>query len=160
MTSLCAALIGGAAGVVCETLGYPSWVMFLVWTSYTLFGKTLRAGVKMYASFCAGTLCGFTVRGLEAALDPTVGALSTFVAVGLAIFLLSLLEDDPPLNDVPAYFLGAIAFFATGSDPSRAAFVSLVVAGGFGLLIGWLTVTSQTRVARLLPRRVQGGGTS
>ena len=130
--------------------------MFLVWTSYTLFGKTLRAGVKMYISFCAGTLCGFSVRGIEAALDPAIGALSAFVAVGLAIFLLSLLEDDPPLDDVPAYFLGAIAFFATGSDPSRAAFASLVVAGGFGLLVGWLTVTCQAGVGQLVPRRGAG----
>ena len=153
VNSLYAGIIGGGAAVLCDWLGYRSWVTFMVWTAYTLFGKTWRSGVKMYLSFCAGILCGFLVRTLEGGLDPGIGVWSAGVAVGLAIVLLSLLEDTPPLNDVPAYFLGAIAFFATEAKPSPQIFVSMLTAAAIGLGIGWLTVVGQAVIHRRWSQR-------
>ena len=146
-------VVGGGAAALCDVLGWRSWALFLVWTAYALFGGRWRSGLKMYASFVAGIACGSLVRLTEDALAP-LGPLAPALAVGTAIFLLSLLADDPPLSDVPAYFLGAIAVFATGHPPSLGLALSLILPGAAGLSVGWVTTRGGAVITtRLAPDR-------
>lgn len=148
--ALAAAFVGGCLVVACALAGVPSWIAFVVWTSYALFGNTAKQGLKMFGSYLVGVVVGFGASAIillltGAGLPALVGSV---IAFGLAIFLLSLLEDTPPLDDIPAYFLGAITFFATGQAAGLPAFAMIAGAGALGLGAGWATVRAQNLLKR------------
>ena len=137
---------GGLATLLADWLGLTSWVLFIVWTAYGLFGDHIRSGVKMYLSYLVGILCGFSAAFVNGQLEPQLGLLSFPLVILTVTALLTFLEGSRPLDDVPAYYLGAITFFASGLSVSAPSFLALLYPSALGVVFGWATYTLRTYV--------------
>ena len=58
-------------------------------------------------------------------------------------------EGLPPLNNIPAYYFGAITMIASGLAPEPRNVVTLALAVGLGLVFGWITVFGRKRLGML-----------
>jgi hypothetical protein len=143
-------VVGGIAGAALwlgTTLGLLSWVLFLAWVAYGLTGSSVRAGLRLLAALVAGAAAGWAVLGLGAASEAALGPAALPVAIGLACGALAVLDDLPPLDNVPGYFLGMIAFFAAGAEPTPAAIAAIAVPAALGIGCGWLATALRALAA-------------
>ncbi len=119
------ATVTAAAAAVVMLAGPPAWVMFVGWISYYTRGVTPRDGVLNIG----GVLIGLVI-GLAAALvlqllgpEPTL-AERIAVIFGVALVVLSL-RFLRHANNLLAFFLGLVTFFASHAEPVLAALVPL-----------------------------------
>jgi hypothetical protein len=71
------------------------------------------------------------------------------VVVFVVAMIVVSLRATQTMNNIVAYFLGLIAYFASHLEPSLESFVELGGAGTLGSFAGWLSHAVQQR----LPRR-------
>lgn len=146
-------VVGAMAGValgVTEALGFRPWVLFLAWVGYGLLGASLKAGCKLIAGFGVGAAAGMATVIHGEALGPWLDSFAMPLALALSCGLLAALEKRPPLDVVPAYFLGMIAFFAAGAEPSMHLLWSLTAAAAIGVVWGCSAAELRGRLERRL----------
>lgn len=119
------------------------WVAFLTWGAYFLSGITTKSAVREAIGFTVGIVFGAAIVLMATALTPTLGTLAFPVVVGIAGFLIVLLELVPWFDMAPSYFIGAAAFFAAGAKPELTTMISVFVPGMLGLAFG--LVSAQVR---------------
>ncbi|MFH0937396.1 MAG: DUF1097 domain-containing protein, partial [Candidatus Daviesbacteria bacterium] len=125
--------------VVSAQFSLLAWVAFITWGAYFLSGITSQSAIREAISFTAGIIAGAIIILANAILTPTLGANSLPVVVGVAGFIIILLELVPWFNMAPGYFLGAAAFFAAGAKPDLATLSAVWIPGMLGLGLGILT---------------------
>lgn len=149
----CFLVVGAMAGValwVTEALGFRPWVLFLAWVGYGLLGASLKVGCKLLAGFGVGAAAGMATFIVGEALGPWLNSFAMPLALALSCGILAALEKRPPLDVVPAYFLGMIAFFATGAEPGMPLLWSLTAAAAIGVVWGWSAAKLRGRLERRL----------
>lgn len=153
----CFLVTGGLAGlalVVTEALALRSWTLFLVWVGYGVLGGNLRAGAQLLAAFVVGAGAGCATVLVGIFCHPWLGGAALPIALGLSCGLLAALEKWPPFDVVPGYFIGMIAFFASGEAPSVGLLGDLTAPAALGVAWGWADVRlRQTLEVRLEVRR-------
>jgi len=130
--------IAGAALWLGTALGLLTWMLFLAWVAYGLLGGSPRAGLRLLAALVAGAAAGWAVVALGAASETALGDAAMPVALGLACGALAVLDEVPPLDIVPGYFFGMIAFFAAGAAPGAATVAAIALPAALGIGCGWL----------------------
>lgn len=131
--------MAGLALWVTDALELRPWVLFLTWVGYGLLGAGLTAGLRLIAGFTIGAAAGMATVILGAAWEPWTHGFAMPLALALSCGLLAALEKRPPLDTVPAYFLGMISFFATGEEPALALVWGLATPAALGIAWGWST---------------------
>lgn len=131
-----------------------TFVTFIVWAAYFLFGASPKGAVSGFLGIFAGVLAAIAIYvlvGIFAGAGMNVGLLAIPLAVFTLVTFMLLLEKAPYFNNVAAVFLGTGVFFGLMGTPaiSEAGYgmvmVGEMVYAAIGLIAGWLTI--QIRVA-------------
>lgn len=130
--TLIAATIAALAATMSAGIGWPVWAMFIGWVAYFTGGHSplgaLRSYICVAIGLALGTVAALSVGTLMPWLD--------FLAFGVVVFFVAILvvslRAAPLLNNIPAYFLGLITFFAAHVPPSMMAFTELAAVSGLG----------------------------
>lgn len=142
-----AALTAAAAAATSLTAGLPVWSMFIGWVAFFTRSHSVRDGLINYASVLAGIVFGILAAMAIAALGPMLGQMALPAVVFVVAMAVVSLRAVPVLNNLLAYFLGLIAFFAAHLEPSLEAFTRLGGASAIGSTAAWVSLKMQQRVA-------------
>ena len=135
--------------------GWPSaagqpltYLTFIAWATYFLFGANLKGAAKAFSSIIAGIVAAVLmfVLSIEFGFVP-------WWAVPLAVFILvipmMLAERVPPINNVAAIFLGTGLYFSLSAAGAFKEFtiVQYALVGVtellyvlVGFVAGWITI--------------------
>jgi hypothetical protein len=123
---------------------WPTWVLFIAWLSYYIFGKSLKSALYAFLPITAGISLGITIQLLGDALSLYFGAIGFPIAVFICITSLAYLSKIKILSNVPAWFMGLIIFFSVHPHiepkPILIIFIPIIV----GFIFAYLndTITS------------------
>lgn len=146
--TLIAALIASAAATMSAGMGWPVWAMFIGWVAFFTGEHSIRGALCSYACVAIGIAIGnFAGMGVGA-LMPLIGYLAFGVVVFIVAIVVVSLRVAPLLNNVVAYFLGLISFFAAHLPPGLLAFGELAAVGGLGSGAALIAQTLQVRAVR------------
>ena len=153
-----AAIIAVLAAILQYAALVPSLMAYLVapaifqtWALYFLAGAKPIKGVQAVACGIAGVLAAMLIVVLGTNLVPLLGAHWAFTLACMAVaFLCILMERVPPLDFIPAYFIGAGIFFLLPDAGMGFKLIQCVIIlfAGFGL--GYLTVLFRGQYATLV----------
>lgn len=129
-------LFGAIAVYVSNEMEWPTWVLFITWVSYYLFGKSPRALIWPFIQIMMGIAMGVLIRLSVQWLGNT--AWSMPLAVFFFIGSLAYFGRYTKLNNIPAWFLGLIVFFGAHPPLDFSSIISLLVPLTAGLLFAWL----------------------
>jgi hypothetical protein len=130
-------------------LTLPIWAMFVGWVAFFSRGLTLRDGLVNLSCVLMGIVFGMSAALSIGVLTPSLGMFALPVVVFVVAMIVVSLRALPVMNNIVAYFLGLIAYFAAHLEPSLGSFAELGGAGALGSFAGWLSHAVQQR----LPRR-------
>lgn len=143
--TLTEAAVAALAAGLALLLGVPIWAMFLGWNAYFTRGTGLKSGLVNLGCVLIGVGLGMTAQVLVRALPGAPGPAEQIGSVfGVTLVVLSL-RFLPRFNNIPGFFLGLVAYFASGLDPSFHALGVLGTAAVLGSTAGWLTTLAQAR---------------
>jgi hypothetical protein len=132
-----------------------TFVTFIVWASYFLFGATPKGAVSGFLGIFAGAIAAiliFVLVGVYAGTGMNVGLLAIPLAVFTLVIFMLCLEKAPYFNNVAAVFLGTGIYFGLMGTPAIAeagygiVMVGELVYAAIGLTAGWLTILIRTAV--------------
>lgn len=127
-------------------LQMPIWLIFLSWVSYFIFGPHWKPATQAFLHFLAGMILGVLILMANDVLAPILDKWALIWIVFAVTFLIILLENIPPINIIPAYFLGSIAVFASGQTASMETLKALCLPVISGFFLGMLTVAARSIV--------------
>lgn len=154
--ALIVGLVAATAVWLSGVASLPSWLIFLSWVSYFIFGPGVRRAAWATLHILLGLVLGLVILRLNAALAPHFGQWALVGLVLVAAMLLTLLERARAMNNIPAYYIGAIGMFAAGVPPNIAELAPLYLAVALGFGFGWLTIAARHRVERIHDANVGG----
>lgn len=141
MKSLALAIVTGAIAAIAVfgsfTFQLATWAMFIAWVSYYIFGKNPGAAALVLVQMVLGFLIGILIQESTGALGGALGRAALPVAVFVFIGLLSYASKLKVLNNIAAYFLGMIIFFAAHPPLEASALFGLGLAVVLGFLFAW-----------------------
>jgi hypothetical protein len=140
-----AALVASAAAMLTATFGIAPWVMFIGWVAFFTNPTTFSNASK--SAFCVslGIILGavaYTSIGLLAA---HIGVAALAIVVFIVATFVVTLRIVPMINNIVAWFLGLIAFFAMHTEASLSAILSLIVTVNLGVLAGYSALKLQQK---------------
>lgn len=146
--TLIAALVASTAATMSAGQGWPVWAMFIGWVAFFTGEHSLKGAICSYACVAIGIAFGnFAGMGVGA-LMPLIDYLAFGVVVFVVAVVVVSLRAVPLLNNVVAYFLGLISFFAAHLPPGLLAFGELATVAGLGSGAAFIAQTLQVRAMR------------
>jgi hypothetical protein len=142
-------IFGAAAVALSFTLQWPTWVMFVAWVSYYLFGKSLRTSLLPFVQIVLGMLMGLFIQLSGKGLSSFAGAWGLPVAVFFFIGSLAYISRLTKLNNIPAWFLGLIIFFGVHPPVAFIPMASLLIPITAGFLFAWLNDTAVQKLMQV-----------
>lgn len=145
-----AAVGATVAAVTSLQLGLAPWAMFIGWVAYFTRPTSWRAGVASGLCLWLGIAMGALATLALGAISPLVlnPALALALIVFPVAFLVISMRMIPGVDNLLAWFLGMIAFFAAHPEPSVVAVLELGGTGSLGILTGRFVQLAQ---GKLLP---------
>lgn len=141
-----AAAVASTAAFTSLHLGLAPWAMFVGWVAYFTRPISGRQGVYTWLCLLCGLLLGalavLALRELMPMIGPFALALVVFVVAMVVVSMRAIRIFD----NIPAWFLGLIAFFAAHVEPSLGALAELGGAGALGSAAGWASQRLQGRL--------------
>ncbi|SES47672.1 DUF1097 domain-containing protein [Rhizobium sp. NFR03] len=141
-----AALTAAVAATTSASLGWPVWAMFMGWVAFFTKGHSAREATFSYLCLAAGIVLGTGAVLSVGFLMPFLGPLSFGVVVFVVAMIVVTFRAAAPVNNIPAYFLGLITFFAAHLEPSVLAVVELLSVSALGTSAAWLAHRAQARI--------------
>ncbi|HKZ66223.1 MAG TPA: DUF1097 domain-containing protein [Chitinophagaceae bacterium] len=139
-------LFGAVAVSISFALQWPTWVMFVAWVSYYLFGKTLKTSLPVLIQIASGILMGLLIQISGKWLSGYIGAVGLPVAVFFFIGSLAYISQLKILNSIPACFLGLIIFFGVHPPIEPLPIIELFIPIIAGFLFAWLNDSAVQQV--------------
>jgi hypothetical protein len=140
-----AALTASAAATGSLLLGFAPWAMFIGWVAWFTRPVSLRQGFATWLSLLGGLALGALAVLSLRSLTPSFGVF----ALGLVVFVVALavvsMRAVRLLDNIPAWFLGLIAYFAAHLEPAFASIAELGATAAIGIGGGWVSQTLQRR---------------
>jgi hypothetical protein len=146
--SVAAAATAAGASASSLALELPVWAMFVGWVAFFTRGLTARDGAINLACVWLGAGIGIAAAVAIGMLHPTLGMTALPAVVFVVATVVVSLRAAPMLNNILAYFLGLIAFFAAHMEPTLNTLIHLGSASALGSLAGWFSVKLQQRLPR------------
>jgi hypothetical protein len=127
-----------------------SWISFQTWALYFIAGGTPKQGFKAGACYIGGVLAAILIMVLANATGATLGKATLPVVCAAVAFAVICFEKVKLLDFIPAWFIGAGAFFALANvqgpkfqyGPATVTVISAMV---IGMLWGFMTVLLRTK---------------
>lgn len=141
-------LFGAIAVAISFALQWPTWVMFVAWVNYYLFGKTLKTSLPVLIQIALGIAMGILIQTTGKWLSQYIGALGLPAAVFVFIGSLAYISQLKKLNSIPAWFLGLIIFFGVHPPVAPLPIMELFVPIIAGFLFAWLNDSAVQMVIR------------
>lgn len=148
LLTLVAATTAAVAATTSASIGWPVWAMFMGWVAFFTRGHTAREALASYICLAVGIAIGMAAAFALQALMPAMGALAFGPVVFIVAMIVVSLRAVAPVNNVPAYFLGLITFFAAHLEPGWLAFCELAGVAALGCAAAWLAHRLQHALAR------------
>ena len=132
--------------------GLAAWITFQAWAMYFLAGCSIKMAMKVLAGYAGGIVASIAIFEFGDALADDAG-LGGYWGYALAVLIIVVpviaMERAPGFNFIPAWFIGAGAFFGfmtlKGLDHNATVYAGVAVpelaACVVGLAFGWVTVT-------------------
>lgn len=120
-------LCGAIAVFVSSTLGWQTWVMFIAWVSYYIFGKNVKSSLYSLLQISAGIAMGVCIQLISGMLVPSFGMIGFFLTVLVLIGSLAYLSKIKWLSNIPAWFLGLIIFFGAHPEAEPLSILQLLI---------------------------------
>jgi len=111
ITAFLFGLFGAVAVALFFAMHWPTWVMFIAWVSFYLFGRTIKSSLSALLQIVLGIIMGACIQIIEGLTSGTAGQLSFPIAVFLFIGSLAYISRIKAFRNIPAWFLGLIVFF-------------------------------------------------
>ncbi|MBJ7537116.1 DUF1097 domain-containing protein [Marinomonas transparens] len=151
LISAVAAIMATIAATVSNGLGWPVWAMFIGWVAF-FFGKSSLSGAAAtFGCLAIGLVLGNVAGICIGLLAPKAG----FWAISPVVFVVATvvvsLRGVPVLNNIPAYFLGLITFFAAYLPLGVSATVSLILPTALGVVAAFCTGVLQKHMSVKAP---------
>lgn len=146
--TLAAALTAAIAATTSASLGWPVWAMFMGWVAFFTRRHSARDAFHSYLCLAIGIAFGSGAALAVSALMPLIGHFAFGPVVFVVAIVVVSLRAAVPLNNVPAYFLGLITFFAAHVEPDVVAFCELAAVSGLGSFAAWIAHKLQTKIVR------------
>lgn len=143
--TLSEAVAAALAAGIALSLGLPIWTMFLGWNAYFTRGSGLRSGLVNFGCVVVGLSVGMTAQYLFSSLSKQPGLAEQMAGIFAVTWVVLSLRFLPKFNNVPGFFLGLIAFFASRLAPGAAALIQLGGAALLGTAAGFATSAAQAR---------------
>jgi hypothetical protein len=142
MKTLSIAVIFGLFGAMAVSIsfasGWPTWVMFIAWVSYYLFGKTIISSLKAFMQIELGVVMGVAIQLSGILLSKVIGDFALPIAVFFFIGSLAYIGRIKSLSNIPAWFLGLIILFGAHPVLTPIPLLELVVPVIFGFIFAGL----------------------
>src|SRR5258708_19452196 len=108
MKTFLTALIMGTCGALAVftsfSLHWPTWVMFIAWVSYYLFGRSLKTAAISLVQIASGIIMGIIMQSSAMGLSALIGPLGFPVMVFLLLRSLSFLSKFKLSTNIPQCF--------------------------------------------------------
>lgn len=141
MKTLPVAVIFGLFGAIAVTVSFllqwPTWVMFVAWVSFYIFGKTVQTSLKAFLHIALGMLMAVLIQLTAALLTGWIGPFGFQLSVFLYIGSLAYFAKTKSLNNIPAWFLGLIILFGVHPEMELLAVSRLFIPIVAGFVFAW-----------------------
>lgn len=131
-------VFGAVAVSISSFLEWPTWVMFIAWVSYYVFGKNLISSLRAFVQIGLGIFMGVLIQLSAGILSNLIGALGFPVAVFFFIGSLAFIARIKALNNIPAWFLGLIILFGSHPALTFPSITKLFIPILAGFIFAWL----------------------
>ncbi len=145
--TLIAAVVAAFAATSSASLGWPLWARFMGWVAFYTRGHSAKDAFCSYLCLAAGIAMGVAAVLAVGMLVPATGPLAFGIVVFVVAMIVVSLRVAAPLNNIPAYFLGLITFFAAHLEPGLLAVAELLSVSGLGSVAAWWASRLQRQVA-------------
>jgi hypothetical protein len=136
-------LFGAIAVSLSFALHWPTWVMFIAWVSFYIFGRTMQSSLWAFLQIVLGMCMAVSIQLTATAFTQIIGSLGFAVSVFLHIGALPYVIGIKKLHNLPAWFLGLIILFGVHPPLEPLPIVSLflpIAAGFVFALLNYITV--------------------
>lgn len=146
-TGILFGLFGAVAVSVSFAAQWPTWVMFVAWVSYYIFGKSIKTSLYAFLQIALGITMGIGMQLTGMFLGKYIGAFGLPIAVFFFIGSLAYITKIKALSTIPAWFLGLIIFFGAHPDIAPVPLLKLFVPILAGFIFAWANDNAVHRVA-------------
>jgi hypothetical protein len=122
--------------------------MFIGWVAFFTRGHSAPEAFYSYLCVAIGIAFGVGAALAVGALMPIMGPLAFGPVVFVMAMIVVSLRIAAPINNIPAYFLGLITFFAAHLEPGLLAFSELAAVSGLGSFAAWTAHQLQSKIVR------------
>ena len=135
--TLVAATVAASAAAAAEALALEVWAMFAGFIAWFTRPTSSREGVWAMTCLWLGIGLAALSHLTTGALLPSMGSLALPAVVFLVALLVVGLRTTSVVNNMLAWFLGMVTFFAMESEPARDVLLHLAAATSIGGFSGW-----------------------
>jgi hypothetical protein len=140
-----AAVVASLAAWSSEALTLEVWVMFAGFIAWFTRPASWRDGVSAMICLWLGIVLGIIAHVATGALIPSVGGLALPLVVFFVASLIVGLRTTSIVNNMLAWFIGVVTFFAAKLGLSVEGFAHLISATAIGGFAGWACVEINRR---------------
>ncbi|MFK3651346.1 DUF1097 domain-containing protein [Lysobacter enzymogenes] len=148
LLTLIAAVVASLAATAAAGLQWPVWAMFVGWVAFFTGGHAGKQVLASYLCIVLGLVFGTVAATAVAALLPLIGSYAFGVVVFAVAIVVVSLRASPGINNIAAYFLGLIAFFASHLPPTLVSVLELAPVSGLGIAAAWVAHQCSSRLIR------------
>ncbi|AXK31854.1 DUF1097 domain-containing protein [Streptomyces armeniacus] len=142
-----AAAVAAAAAFGSAALGLQPWAMFAGWVAWFTRPASARLGVHAVVCLWLGMVLAVVGHLIVEAASPFAGDLALPLAVAVLATVAVGLRTTPVLDNMLAWFLGLVAFFAAEPENVLTGLLTLFAATGLGACAGFACGRLQHRFA-------------
>ncbi|WP_395763121.1 DUF1097 domain-containing protein [Elizabethkingia anophelis] len=150
MKTLPIACVFGLFSAIAVSLSFafhwPTWVMFIAWVSFYIFGRTMQSSIWAFLQIVLGMCMAVSIQLTATAFTQIIGSLGFAVSVFLYIGALPYVIRIKKLNNLPAWFLGLIILFGVHPPLEPLPIVSLFLPIAAGFVFALLNYTTVEKI--------------
>tara|TARA_Y100001968_G_scaffold278739_1_gene274227 strand:+ start:4479 stop:4970 length:492 start_codon:yes stop_codon:yes gene_type:complete len=146
--SLVAAITATFAATIANGLNWPVWAMFVGWVAFFTGKDTFSGVLATFGCLAFGLIAGNLAGLAIGSMAPKIGFWAIAPVVFVVAFIVVSLRGLSVMNNITAYFLGLITFFAAHISPGISSTISLVVVTALGLIAAYCTASLQRKLTQ------------
>ncbi|MDR3023046.1 DUF1097 domain-containing protein [Chryseobacterium sp.] len=129
---------GAIAVTVSFSQQWPTWVMFIAWVSFYIFGKKWQSSLWAFLQIILGMGMAVLIQLTAGFLEQFIGGFGFPVSVFFYIGSLAYFAGTQKLNNIPAWFLGLIILFGVHPPLEPLPILKLLIPITAGFIFAWL----------------------
>lgn len=145
-TAILFGLFGAVAVSISFAAHWPTWVMFIAWVSYYIFGRNIKSSLFAFIQIVLGLLMGAMIQLTGLFLSNYFGPLGLPVSIFIFIGSLAYISKIKILSSIPSWFLGLIVFFGIHPKIELLTLLELLIPIIFGFLFAFLNDTAVHKI--------------